>query len=256
METSTIDINCDLGESYGRFQIGNDERMMDYISSCNIACGFHGGDPHTIQESIRWALSKNVAIGAHVSYPDLMGFGRRSMKIVAKELYSIICYQISALSGMITLQSGRLHHLKLHGALYNDANNSEEISKVVIEVLKNWPEELWLYCPDQSVLARTARKENIKICREVFIDRRYEYSGELTSRTKKGAVIKNQRDSIDQLTTIIEDNKVKTYNGGSISLFADTVCLHGDHNDSAALAKKVNEVLESKGVWIKSTPYL
>ncbi|WP_236969126.1 5-oxoprolinase subunit PxpA [Membranihabitans marinus] len=247
-----IDINCDLGESYGHFKVGDDVEMMSLISSCNIACGFHGGDPLTIERSIALAAQHEVQIGAHISYPDLMGFGRRSMKIPPLELKAIIKYQLSALYGMAWIQGIPIQHVKLHGALYNDANLSEEIAQTVVQTLIDWPLELALYCPAHSLLYNIAQNHHIEVMAEAFIDRKYLANGQLKPRNQIGSVIHSLSEALEQLEEIVIKNKVKVDDGSYIPLQAQTICLHGDHSDAIKLAKAVKNRLSELNITMES----
>jgi len=208
-----IDLNCDLGESYGKMTSQYDEIIMPYLSSCNIACGFHSGDPMTIEHTIEMALQHDVAIGAHPSFPDLQGFGRRVMHIPQAELTAIIRYQISALKGMTEALGGTLHHVKPHGALYNFTAKNEAAAQAIIDATKSIDKKLIVYGLPDSFLEKKVKQADLFFAKEAFADRRY---------------------------------------GEIIPLEADTICLHSDTQGAAELARQIHEMLVSNGIKIHS----
>lgn len=253
MAEHTIDINCDLGEiKY------NDApyliKLLNFISSCNIATGFHAGDPYTILKTIREASQRHIAIGVHPSYPDKKGFGRVSMDLSEDELYASLAYQTSALSGLCSLAGAQLHHLKLHGALYHDAHHQKKVAQVVITFLEDWSSPLQLYGQEGSLLEEMAMQSDIKWVSEGFLDRRYDTDGKLVSRNHKDALIKRPDAAISQAINIIKNQKVKTLNGEEINVIAQTLCIHGDHSNAVPLARQLYETLTSLGITI--TPAL
>lgn len=245
-----IDLNCDLGESYGRSVSGTDQKIMPFISSCNIACGFHSGDPHSILNSIDAALEHKVAIGAHPSFPDLQGFGRRLMKLPADELYACLLYQISALKSMTESRGGKLHHVKPHGALYNFASKDTETANVISKAVLHSDSNLLLYAPGHSVLAKTAAKNGVKVVSEAFCDRRYEKDLSLRSRALEDAVLYEPEAVLEQLKMMIQEGKVQTLAGEKISIEAQTICLHSDTQNSIHLAEVIHEYLCSHEIKI------
>src|SRR5215813_2144440 len=182
-----IDLNCDMGESFGAWKMGNDAALMGHVSSVNIACGFHAGDPSTIREAIETAVEKGVAIGAHPSYPDLQGFGRRQMSLSPKEIYDLVLYQVSALRGISEACGGDLHHVKPHGALYNQAAKNKEMSRAIAEAVKAVDRALILYGGSQSELITEAENAGLRVASEVFADRTYQSDGSLTPRNQPNA---------------------------------------------------------------------
>lgn len=242
-----------MGESYGKYVSHQDEQIMPFISSCNIACGFHSGDPFTIQKTIKLAIKHEIAIGAHPSYPDLQGFGRRVMKISGDELKACILYQVAALKGMTESLGGKLHHVKPHGALYNFASSDKQTATTVVEAILETDKKLKLYAPDKSALADIAREKGLEVRAEVFADRRYEDNLLLRSRKLEGAVLHEQKSVLEQLESMILKKKVRTYSGKEFPIKAQTVCLHSDTPGSAKLAKEIHDFLISKNVEITST---
>ena len=240
----TIDINCDMGESFGRHQIGNDEAIFPYISSCNIACGFHGGDPFHIERTIKWALKHNVRIGAHPSYPDLAGFGRRKMQVPPSELKAIIKYQIAAVKGLVESQGGKLEYVKPHGALYNTAASSETESRIIIEAVRAMGSKLALMGLAGSITEQVAKREGIPFIAEAFADRAYDSDGKLRSRSKEGAVHHDPQKVVEQVLSIATENKVMSYDGGEVSLQADSICIHGDNPAAVAILQALDEAFQ------------
>lgn len=249
---SFIDLNCDLGESYGTYAANRDEEIMPYISSCNIACGFHSGDPSTILKTIELALEHNVAIGAHPSYPDLQGFGRRVMQMSADELKACMLYQLSALKGLTELCGAKLHHVKPHGALYNHACRFEETAVPVVEAVVAVSDDLLLYAPGDSVLSRVAEDAGLRVVSEVFADRSYDNNLDLRSRKLEGAVLEDEDQILKQLEAMVCNGKVITYEGLELPIQAHTVCLHSDTPGATRLAGRIHEFLKDKGVEIRA----
>ncbi len=243
--TKKIDINCDMGESYYDKRIGNDSKIMPYISSCNIACGFHGGDPSTIRKTIELAIQNNVKIGAHPSYFDLEGFGRRKITLDSDELESIILYQVSALKGITESYGIKLHHVKTHGALYNMASIDNNIAETIVQTIKKIDPELKLYGPSKMKWKEISEKHNIKYISEVFSDRNYNDDLSLVDRNNKNSMITDINDSIEHLSRIINQGKVKTINNKLIDIDVDTVCIHGDQPNAFIFAKTIYNTFKS-----------
>jgi len=245
-----MDLNCDLGESYGKSTSEYDEMIMPYLSSCNIACGFHSGDPLTIERTILLALQHGVVIGAHPSFPDLQGFGRRVMHIPQAELRAIVRYQIAALKGMTEALGGTLHHIKPHGALYNFAAKNEATAQAVIDAIVSIDEKLIVYGLPDSFLEKKAKQARLSFVKEAFSDRRYERDGSLRARTHEGAVIKEENEALSQVKMIVKNQQVETHDGYIIKLQAQTICLHSDTQHAAMLARKIHEMLTSNDIKI------
>jgi UPF0271 protein len=249
-----IDLNCDMGESYGACFIGNDAELMPLVSSANIACGFHGGDPVTLHKTIRMAQQYTVAIGAHPSYPDLAGFGRREMQLNPQEIYDNTLYQIGALEAFTRAGDGKLHHVKPHGALYNRAAKDAEIAESIIHAIYYFDKTLLLYGPSGSELQIAARKIGLGFCREAFADRSYQPDGSLTPRSQPGALIRDVVPAVQQVVQIVETGSVKTLDGTIIPLEADTICIHGDGLHALDFAKAIRRTLTEKGITIQAPP--
>ncbi len=248
----TIDINADLGEGYGNFNMGNDSEILKYITSANIACGFHGGDPLTIKKTVELVLKNNIALGAHPSYPDIQGFGRRSMQVSNDELYAMILYQVGALKAITNSLGGKLNHVKPHGAMYNDLANSFQKAKIVAEAIYKIDPELILVGLANSEIQNAAREVGLKSACEVFADRAYNDDGSLVSRFKYGAVFHDGETCLKQAKQIITDNTVQSVNGNIVEMCVDTICVNGDNKEILDFAKEFIGFLDQKNIKVKS----
>jgi UPF0271 protein len=244
-----IDINCDLGESYGEFTVGNDAGIMPYITSANIACGFHAGDPLTMARTINLAKKHKVAVGAHPGYPDIMGFGRREMQLTREETMSYTIYQVSALSGFARTVNVKLQHVKPHGALYNTAARDENLSKAIVEAVRALDESLIVFAPPNSILAKTATRKGLRIACEFFADRAYNSDGSLVSRKQPNAVIQDPRKVVERAVRVAKDGTVIAVDGEAASLGeVHTICVHGDTPAAVRLAQALKRGLTRKGI--------
>lgn len=246
-----IDLNCDLGESYGNFRVGQDEQMMPYITSANIACGFHGGDPTTMRKTVRSCLSYGIAIGAHPSLPDLAGFGRRAMAVSAEEVYDMVLYQVGALQAFVRAEGGILTHVKPHGALYNMAAQNRALADAIAKAVYNLDHSLVLFGLSQSELIRAGEQIGLKCANEVFADRTYQKDGALTPRNKPESMLTDANAAAKQVEQMLEYGTVKTVDGDEIRIKADTVCLHGDGKHAALFAKVISQYMLEKGYTLK-----
>jgi UPF0271 protein len=246
-----IDLNCDMGESTGNRKIGDDESIMPYISSSNIACGFHGGDPMVMRATVELAVKHGVAIGAHPSFYDIAGFGRNEIALSKEEIYDIVIYQVSALDGFAKRHGRKLHHVKPHGALYNMAARIPGYAMAVAAALKDIDPSLILYGLSGSQLIRSGKEAGLRTCSEVFADRTYQDDGSLTPRSEPGAVIHEFQRSLGQVMMMVREGRVKSVNGNSINIEVGTICIHGDHKGSAVFAKELNLSLTEAGIIIK-----
>ena len=244
----TIDINCDLGESFGRYLLGRDEDLMPLVSSCNIACGFHGGDPYTIRRTIDNALDSGVKIGAHPSFPDLQGFGRREMIIPNEELRDMIVYQIAALKGMTEVAGGTLHHVKPHGALYNMSARDQDIAECVAGAIAAIDPNLKVYATLGSEMAQAAIRQSLTVVYEAFSDRRYNSDLSLVSRSVQGSVLTSGREILKQVLQVVTDEKVETMSGDVVKIKADTICVHGDNPRVVEIVLELTSGLSEVGI--------
>ena len=232
-----IDLNCDLGESFGNYKIGMDEEVIKYISSANIACGFHASDPLVMEQTVALAKANGVKVGAHPGFPDLAGFGRRSMSVSPKELKAMVIYQIGALNAFCKANEIKMNHVKPHGAMYNMAAKDERLALAIAEAVAQVDESLVLIGLSGSALLKAANMVGIKCASEVFADRAYEDDGSLVSRAKIGAVITNEEEASDRAVQMIKFGTVKSITGKDIPIAADTICIHGDTPHALHLAR-------------------
>jgi UPF0271 protein len=246
----SIDLNCDMGESFGAWEMGNDHALMDYCTSINIACGFHAGDATVIRKTIEIALEKRIAIGAHPSFPDLQGFGRRPMQLSAQEVFDTVLYQVAAVYQMTAALGGELHHVKPHGALYNEAAKKPELAEAIARAVKAIDENLVFYGLSGSFLISEGEKINLKTASEVFADRTYNADGSLTPRSEPNALIHDTNKAVEQVLQMIQTQTVTATNGETIRLKADTVCIHGDGANALEFAAAVRAKLNEKAVRI------
>ncbi|MEL6253908.1 MAG: 5-oxoprolinase subunit PxpA [Bacteroidota bacterium] len=243
-----IDINCDMGESFGNFRVGNDEAIFPYITSANIACGFHGGDPVHMEKTIRNALKYRVKIGAHPGYPDLAGFGRRMMELKSEELTAIIKYQVSAIKGMAESLGGKLSYVKPHGALYNKASNSEQETRAIIKGILAIDPELIFMGLAGSIMEEIAKSEGVSFVAEAFADRRYEPTGRLMSRAKEGSVLGDAEVASDQVLSIAKDHQLTAAEGEILEVHAQSICIHGDNPAAVDILKAIDRKLSTHGI--------
>jgi len=244
-----IDLNCDLGESYGEFKVGNDEKIMPYITSANVACGFHAGDPVTISKTISMAREHNVAIGAHPSFPDLMGFGRREMQLTSEETKNYLIYQISALQGFAKIASTNLQHVKPHGALYNMAAKDEKLAKTITEAIQTSDSTLIVFAPPKSILTKVAEKAGLIVAYEFFADRAYNPDGSLVSRKQSNAIIEEPEKVVERAVQAGIEKKVLAIDGSSVKLGeVHTICVHGDTPSAVKLAQALKRGLTKAGI--------
>lgn len=247
----TIDINCDMGESFGAYTIGRDDEVIRYITSANIACGFHAADPTVMEKTVLLCRRYGVGAGAHPGYPDLRGFGRRSLSISPEELIQDVIYQVGALTGFLALHDLRLQHVKLHGALYNDmAGKSDMLLKIAEHIAKAFgnPIFMTLGTTQASLLKKEAKTRGLKIALEAFPDRLYTDTGELLSRNQPGAVLKDPEAIASRAVKMIKQKGVESVNGRWIDLDIDTICVHGDNLESIAAAKQMIAMFEQEKI--------
>ncbi|MCM3080259.1 5-oxoprolinase subunit PxpA [Brevibacillus invocatus] len=226
-----LDINCDMAECFGRGRQSEDLGILKWITSVNIACGMHAGDPHIIRRTIDAALKHNVKIGAHPGYADPHGFGRRSINLSANEVYELVLYQVAALAGMTRALGGALHHVKLHGALYNEAAERPELAEAVVSAVADIDEELILYALSGSKLVEAGLEHGLQVAEEVFADRAYLPNGRLAPRELEGSVLISKEEQMEQTRQLVLHQRVLTVNGQHIDLAADTLCVHHESHD-------------------------
>ncbi len=247
----SIDLNCDMGESFGVWRMGCDAELMNYVSSVNIACGFHAGDATVMRETVQMALQKGVAVGAHPSFPDLQGFGRREMRLSEQEIFDVVLYQVSALKGICEALGAKLRHVKPHGALYNQAAKSSKIARAIAEAVKAIDVNLIFYGLSGSFLIFEAENIHLKTASEVFADRTYQADGSLTPRTEPNALIETSERAVSQILQIIEYQTVTATSGETAAIKAETVCIHGDSGNALEFARSIREKLIENKIQIQ-----
>jgi UPF0271 protein len=250
-QKNRIDLNSDVGESFGNYKLGLDEEVIPLITSANIACGFHAGDPGVMEKTIALAKKHGVAPGAHPGFPDLMGFGRRNIDATFEEIKGYVAYQVGALHAFAAMEGLRLQHVKPHGALYNMAFKNFGIWEAVAEVISRLGQNLILVAmagPGRERLEAVGSKYGVRIAYEFFADRAYNRDGSLVSRREPGAIIHDRDKAAERVLKLIREGKVVAIDGTEIPLSADTICVHGDNPAAVMLTKKLRETLAGAGI--------
>ena len=245
-----VDLNSDLGESFGNYKMGNDDKIIPLISSANVACGFHAGDPVVLAETIKMAKDAGIEAGAHPGFPDLMGFGRRNMAVSTAEAKAYVTYQIGALDAFAKVNGMKLQHVKPHGALYNMAGKDYELAKAICEAVKEYDDSLIIMALSGGELVRAAEDMGLRVAREVFADRAYEEDGSLVNRRKEGAMITDENLAIERVVRMIKEEKVTAITGRDIPIKADSVCVHGDGEKALKFVEKIREAFQKEGIEI------
>lgn len=243
----SIDLNCDMGEG-----CGNDAVLMNYVSSVNIACGFHAGDAATMLKTVGTAIKKGVAIGAHPSFPDREGFGRNAMNLPPQKVYDIVVKQIVALRDICDAAGGKVRHVKPHGALYNQAARDKGLAHAIVKAVKAIDENLVLYGLSGSVLVIEAKKIGLRTASEVFADRAYRSDGSLTPRSESNALIRDTDAALAQVLQMVQNKTVTAADGRTIPIIADTICIHGDGENALEFAKTIHRKLIKSGIMIRA----
>jgi 5-oxoprolinase (ATP-hydrolysing) subunit A len=249
-----IDLNCDMGESFGAYKLGGDEELMKSITSANIACGWHAGDPAVMNRTVQMAAAHDVGIGAHPGYPDLLGFGRRYMDCAADEIRNFVIYQVGALMGFCSANGVQMQHVKAHGALYNVSVDKEEIATAIAKGIASVDSELFwvvLAGPKSAALAEIGASVGIRVVFEAFADRAYTAQGTLVPRRQPGAVIKDSQQVARRALKMASEGKVTAVDESEIDLVAQTICVHGDTPGAVEIVQAIRGLLESEGVEIK-----
>jgi len=247
-----IDINSDVGESFGAYTIGHDAGLMTAITSANVAAGFHGGDPSVLRATIRIAIAGGVAVGAHPGFPDLVGFGRREINATPKEVEDLVLYQVSAVAGVARAEGVSLQHVKPHGALFNMAVRNRELADAIARGIAAFDANLILFGLPGSEILAAGRAAGLRVAAEVFADRAYEPDGSLASRRKPGSVIHDPDAVVARAVRMAKDRSVVAIDGSIVRLDADTICVHGDTPGSDVLATKIRSGFEAAGVTVKA----
>lgn len=243
-----IDLNCDMGEGFGPWPMGDDVALMDWVSSVNIACGYHAGDATVMRRTVAAAIGKGVAVGAHPGFPDLQGFGRRAMRMSGGEVFDITLAQVSTLKGISEALGGRLSHVKPHGSLYNQAAADPEMAAAIARAVSAIDPRLVLYGLSGSFLISEAERIGLRTCSEVFADRNYEADGSLTPRGRPDAFVTDPGTAAERVCEMVGQGTVAASNGQRIPIKAQTVCIHGDGPQALAFARRIHEELVSRGI--------
>jgi len=241
-----VDLNCDIGESYGIWKMGRDEEVMPFITSANIACGFHAGDAHVMRKTVRLAKKHGVAVGAHTGFPDRIGFGRRYMALSKDELKDIVVYQIGALEAFLRVEGMRLQHVKPHGALYTVAVNDEELSEGIVESIQEYDPELLLYAMPNSLTYKIAQKRGLPTVAEGFVELEYLPSGSLALERAKKAW--DPEEVARRFVMLLKEGKVKTVTGETINVNVQSVCVHGDAPNTPEILKALESAMKREGI--------
>lgn len=249
--TMRVDLNCDMGEGFGPWPMGDDDSMLDIVSSANIACGFHAGDPSIMFRTAETAKRRGVAIGAHPGFNDLAGFGRRVIKgDTPAEIERMVAYQIGAMQALASLAGHRMTYVKAHGALNNMANEDEDLALAIARAIKGVDATLVNVCMPGLLMEKASEKIGVKVAREFFADRTYEDNGTLSSRKKPGSVLHDANEAAERVLRTLQDKAVTTASGKRIPIEVDTICVHGDEPSAVAMARTIRAKLETNGIVI------
>lgn len=247
-----IDLNCDLGESFGCYRLGQDAQVIPWITSANVACGYHASDPVVMERTIAMAKEAGIQVGAHPGFPDLMGFGRRNMQVSYEEAKAYTLYQVGALDGFCRAKGMTLQHVKPHGALYNMAAKDAGLAEAICRAVQEYDSNLILMALSGSEMIKAAESMGLSAASEVFADRAYEEDGTLVNRRKDGAMITDEEEAIFRVIRMVKEKKVQAITGKDIPIRADSVCVHGDGEKALAFVRRIREALEKEGIRICS----
>jgi len=247
-----VDLGADIGESFGVYRYGEDEALIPYLSSANIACGFHGGDPMVMQRTLRLAGRHSLAVGAHPGYPDLLGFGRRPMTLTADELEAVLLYQVGALAAMAAAEGLTLRHVKPHGAMYNQAEKDEAQARALARAMARLEPRLLLVGLAGSAMERAAQAEGIPFGREAFGDRAYAPDGTLAPRSRPDSVHSDPERAAAQVRSLVQDGGVRAFDGTTVAVAFDILCIHGDTPGAAQIARRIRQELDALGVRVRA----
>lgn len=251
MKKYVVDLNSDLGESFGAYQIGQDDLVMQYITSANIAAGYHAGDHNVIRNAVKKAIENNVAIGVHPGFPDIQGFGRRLLQVEPEEIYNMVVYQIGAVQSFAKLYDQELNHVKPHGALYNLAAKDSERAHAIAQAIYDVNPSLILFGLAGSELVKAGERVGLHVANEVFADRTYQPDGSLTPRTEANAMVEDTEEAVDRVIRMVKDGKVEAVDGSDVSIAADTICVHGDTEQALAFVMELQKGLMKNGITIE-----
>ena len=243
-----VDLNCDLGESFGVYRIGMDAEILRFVTSANIACGFHAGDPLIMEETVHAAKAAGTAVGAHPGFPDLAGFGRRNMACTPQEVKAYVKYQLGALEAFVRAEGLALQHCKPHGALYNMAAADRALADAIAEAVADVDSRIILFGLAGSLMIEAGRAAGLRTASEVFADRAYQADGSLVPRRLPGAVIHDPEEAIARTVRMVKEGVVTAVTGETVPIAADSICVHGDNPSALAVLKSIRERLETEGI--------
>jgi 5-oxoprolinase (ATP-hydrolysing) subunit A len=246
-----VDLNADLGESFGNYRLGEDPVLIPLLTSAHLACGFHAGDPRVMDETVRLCRDAGVQIGAHPSFPDRVGFGRRAMDVTAHEAETDVVYQLGALDAFCRRNGATLHHVKLHGALYNHAARNHDVARGIVAGMASFRPDLLLVCQPGSEMERAAEEAGLTIAYEGFVDRAYNPDGTLASRRLEGSVLHDPELATEQALRMVTEGTVVAIDGSVVELRVDTLCVHGDNPDAAGFVRRLRQKLIAAGIELK-----
>lgn len=247
-----VDLNSDIGEGFGAYKLGMDEEIIKCVTSVNIACGWHAGDPLIMDKTVKYAKENNIAIGAHPGYPDLLGFGRRKMVITPEEARAYMLYQLGALDAFAKANGMKLQHMKLHGGFYNDAAVNEKLANAVLDGIEEFDKNIIVMILSGSYMAKEAKRRGLRVAEEVFADRGYNPDGTLVNRSLAGAFVKDPDIAIARVIKMVKEKKVIAINGEEIDINADSICVHGDNPKAIEFVDKIKRSLIENEINVKS----
>ena len=248
----TIDLNCDMGESFGTYVLGYDALAMPYVTSINVACGFHASDPDNMAKTVMLAKEKGIAVGAHPGFPDLVGFGRRAMAFTPEEVKNAVVYQIGALAAFCRTAGIKMQHVKAHGALYNMAEKDLAIATAIAAAIKAVDPELYMLCLANSQMVVAAKQQGVSFVEEAFADRAYTEEGTLVSRKVAGSVIHNITEVVSRVVRMVKDESIISITGKEIPIHAQTICVHGDTPGAVEMVKALREALDKENIVLRA----
>jgi 5-oxoprolinase (ATP-hydrolysing) subunit A len=249
---TAIDLNCDMGESYGTYILGYDEQTLPHVTSINVACGFHASDPDNMAKTVKNAKKYGIAVGAHPGYPDLVGFGRRTMALSPEEVKNAVIYQIGALDAFCKSEGVKMQHVKAHGALYNTAGDNLAVAEAIAEAIKAVNPELYMLCLANSQMTTAAKNAGLRYVEEAFADRAYTEQGTLVSRKLEGSVLHDINAVVARVLMMVNEHKVISIDGKSVPLAARTICVHGDTPGAVDMVKAIRTALDREGIVLRA----
>lgn len=247
-----IDLNCDMGESFGMYKLGYDEQAMPFVTSINVACGFHASDPSNMYKTVQLAKKYGAAVGAHPAYPDLVGFGRRVLAATPEEIKADVMYQIGALAAFCKAEGVKMQHVKVHGALYNVAAKDLAVATAIAEAIKAVNPDLYMLCLNNSLMVKAAQDAGVKYVEEAFADRAYTAAGTLVPRKQSGSVIHDVHAVAERVLGMAKEQKVTAIDGTVVPINAQTICVHGDTPGAVDMIKAIRTKLEAEGIEFKA----